>query len=505
MDPKSESPTQDPTPKIEPADPQPADEPKHVAAAPQPQVRPRCRILSLPPEILMLILREVRGGACDSDTDPPNAPGLRAIQNTRLTCRHLGSLGTHVLLSPTRPLTVTPEARSLARLEGVSRHAVLRRGVRGVRVDLRHYAPRLAGDPAFFAQYCRAKLGHCVLHWRGVGPRTTTTMTATTPGADDGGVTPRERDRLCARADAMCDAWIDPPPPPPADSRGESSGAVTQAQREAHQALLRRAHAAYAALFRAQEAARGGFGGRVAAALGRLPHTTLQRLEFDDAVPADCDRLDIRALRDADSTLRILAAPASWADAVDAELRVGPPPEPVFAVLAALRGLPPDLAIRVPLAANTGYTPDKAARARVRAAAETAPGLRSFRYAPRAHALYFVPRGLDPQVEFLAALLGGAAAARRLEELVFEAPEDEGVLDFGAVLAEGAWPALREVSLSRVALRLEDLERFVQKGCGPGLRSVRLHRVKLLSGTWAQTAEVLRGLQTRPRAVGESG
>ena len=96
--------------------------------------------------------------------------------------------------------------------------------------------------------------------------------------------------------------------------------------------------------------------------------------------------------------------------------------------------------------------------------------------------------------------------------LRFEAPEDEGLLSLFEDLissngngngngsgngAPRAWPKLRTVSLSRVALRLEDLEAFVKRGCAPELRSVRLQRVKLLSGTWAQVAEVLKGVDGR--------
>lgn len=539
MDAKSESATEEElNSKKAPPGPRPTVvEPKDVAAgaaSAQPQA---AQLLRLPPEILMLILREVRSchtaASTTSPTDsPPSEPsptGLQALQNTRLTHRTLASLGLHLLLLPQHPITVAAHPDSLARLESLSRHSVLRGYVRRVRVSTLYYAPRLAGDRGFFNEYVRAKLGDSVLYWR--SPRRSTT--GVSGGGDEERMSYWEREGLCVKAEDLCDAFL---AQRPAEGDTAETGGY-EAHWDAHKALLSRAHASYSAYFSTQNTllhngGRGGGGAfsmRIAACLQRLPPHTLQHLSFTDTLPAPLDRLNIRFLTSSESIFRVLTAPATWSDAVDAQLHLGAPADAVVGILCNLSAgaLPRELAVRVPLASDSGWAPSKAARARVRAVvgaggraggrgggragvgAGGGPGgggLRAFEYAPQVHPLFFLPRTFDPQVEFVSALLSGGASS--LEVLRFEAPEDEGLLSLFEDLISGngnrngngaprAWPKLRTVSLSRVALRLEDLEAFVKRGCAPELRSVRLQRVKLLSGTWAQVAEVLKGVDGR--------
>lgn len=540
MDAKSESATEGGlNSEKAPPDPRPTVvEPKGVAASAQPQAQ----LLRLPPEILMLILREVRGcHTAASTTSPTDSPtGLQALQNTRLTHRTLASLGLHLLLLPTHAVTVAPHPDSLARLESLSLHPVLRGYVRRVRVSTLYYAPRLAGDRGFFTEYVRAKLGDSVLYWR--SPRRSTT--GVSGGGDEERMSYWEREGLCVKAEDLCDAFL---AQRPAEGGTTAETGGYEAHWDAHKALLSRAHATYASHFSTQNTllhngGRGGGGAfsmRIAACLQRLPPHTLQHLSFTDTLPAPLNRLNIRFLTSSESIFRVLTAPATWSDAVDAQLHLGAPADAVVGILCNLSAgaLPRELAVRVPLASDSGWAPSKAARARVRAVvgaggraggrgggragvgAGGGPGgggLRAFEYAPQVHPLFFLPRTFDPQVEFVSALLSGGASS--LEVLRFEAPEDEGLLSLFEDLISGngnrngngdgngngsgngaprAWPKLRTVSLSRVALRLEDLEAFVKRGCAPELRSVRLQRVKLLSGTWAQVAEVLKGVDGR--------
>ena len=490
MDPQSEVDAREPIPGKAPDNPRPSDQPKDDAAIAEPQSRAQFQILSLPTEIIMMILQELQRmrnkeqEAEDRAVPPTPSLSLRAIQNVRLACRTLGALGIHVLLSPSRPLTVESQPRSLARLESISRHPVLRRvaAEAGVRVSLRYYHPRLAGDATFFAHYCYLKLEQTSMHWR---------RRRLDVNGRDPIMKPSERDDLCRKLNAMAKPFA----PEPTDG-GEKEN-LPEAQIYAYRALPSRAHAEYAARFEAQEAlrGRGRFSLRVAAALGRMSEGgALKQLEFcDDAAP-EVKRMDIRVLRrlvkSADLALDVLAAPACWCDSIDAELSVASPADPVMALLCALPVVPAALIISVPLATGTGWAPNRRERAHVRAAAK---GLRVFRYAPRVNPMFFVPTAFDPQVEFLEALIGGAALG--LEQLSFDAPKDRGFLDFGAVVADptggSGWPKLHTLSLRNVALRLEDLERFIER-CRPGLRSFNMCDLKLLSGNMDQVRKVVK-------------
>lgn len=99
-------------------------------------------LLDLPNEILAHIFVYVRG--------PPyiNEPiwlgtlgywdgGPKEIKNTRLVCRKFCNESSHLLM-PAVSISANPS--SLARLEGISRHPLIAKGVRTVRVIVHFYA-----------------------------------------------------------------------------------------------------------------------------------------------------------------------------------------------------------------------------------------------------------------------------------------------------------------------------------------------------------------------------
>lgn len=117
-------------------------------------------LLDLPNEILAHIFVSVRG--------PPyiNEPiwlgtlgywdgGPKEIKNTRLVCRKFCNESSHLLM-PAVSISANPS--SLARLEGISRHPLIAKGVRTVRVIVHFYAQKLADEFAVFFPYQQQQL-----------------------------------------------------------------------------------------------------------------------------------------------------------------------------------------------------------------------------------------------------------------------------------------------------------------------------------------------------------
>lgn len=103
------------------------------------------RVLDLPDELLLTIF-EFAGGDGDDGGDKdddngdddgdqparrPSTASPRTIQSIRLVCRRFCVVGSQLLL---RCVDVYPDEQSLARLDQISRHPAIARGVRAVRI-----------------------------------------------------------------------------------------------------------------------------------------------------------------------------------------------------------------------------------------------------------------------------------------------------------------------------------------------------------------------------------
>lgn len=142
-------------------------------------VRPFLRslkILDLPDELLRHIFLWVRGGTFTSEVpfndwilteiegfDEWVEPDVNQVKKLRLTCRRFCATSSHLLMSCVRVGT-TPQ--SLARLDEVSRHQTISKGIRRVEIFLGyHFDADIAHDIRAFAHFQANKLRWTIRMW----------------------------------------------------------------------------------------------------------------------------------------------------------------------------------------------------------------------------------------------------------------------------------------------------------------------------------------------------
>lgn len=102
-------------------------------------------IHDLPDELLLGIFRYLLN--CDD------------IKRLRLSSKRLNKTSSHLLINTLR---VSPNAKSLERLDQVSRHPTISRGVRRLIVSVDVYSPELARDVQGFTTYCMRELAEFI-------------------------------------------------------------------------------------------------------------------------------------------------------------------------------------------------------------------------------------------------------------------------------------------------------------------------------------------------------
>ncbi|KAL8893868.1 MAG: hypothetical protein Q9192_004841 [Flavoplaca navasiana] len=135
--------------------------------------RPRLRpltVLDLPDEILLRICENVRGW--QPDVLRFGSTFLNTsndIKNLRLTCWRFCNTSSHLFLPFVR---VELNQASLERLNAISQHPTISKGVRVVRTVLNYYDYDLANDLDFFAEFSAARMGeyaNCLDRWLSLG------------------------------------------------------------------------------------------------------------------------------------------------------------------------------------------------------------------------------------------------------------------------------------------------------------------------------------------------
>lgn len=118
----------------------------HIAMTPPPNLN----ILSLPDELLVEIFEAVKTYRPANDAKHTSfASSAGDIASARLVCRRFAACSSHLLVHYIRIDGVTPE--SLERLEAISRHPLVSKGVHIVRLVPRFYTPRYADNLCAFA------------------------------------------------------------------------------------------------------------------------------------------------------------------------------------------------------------------------------------------------------------------------------------------------------------------------------------------------------------------
>ncbi|KAI8954135.1 hypothetical protein F4801DRAFT_596194 [Xylaria longipes] len=123
------------------------------------------RILDLPNELLVRIFEYVKGDTGIDELHFYNFVSRTSneIRNIRLTCRRFHATSSHLLL-PFIKVNITRP--SLARLDEVSRHPSISKGVRAIKLSLTpFYDSTIAHDIRAFALYHASKLRESIVHW----------------------------------------------------------------------------------------------------------------------------------------------------------------------------------------------------------------------------------------------------------------------------------------------------------------------------------------------------
>lgn len=130
------------------------------------RARPRLRklsLLDLPDELLLEIFDCFKGWV-DSDQEFYHINlevDTRSIQNSRLTCRRLCDISSHLLVPC---VYVIPTLSSLEFLKQVTSHPKISRGTRVFRIDASFYGARIANDIRRFAVLCSRKVREDIQH-----------------------------------------------------------------------------------------------------------------------------------------------------------------------------------------------------------------------------------------------------------------------------------------------------------------------------------------------------
>ncbi|ROV87337.1 hypothetical protein VMCG_10699 [Cytospora schulzeri] len=502
-------------------------------------------ILSLPDELLVEIFDAVKTyRPANGAKHISFASSSEDIANTRLVCRRFAACSSHLLVHHVRVEGINPE--SLERLEAISQHPTIGKGVHIVRLVAKYYTPRLATDLRKFAGYAvNTVFGQSLRYKEAFEEEERQT------DMDD----PDEVERLDIRQEkcaavmenvkAVLKTWsrasIDRTENGLRFSNNDSnkpdqeymilqrrnSGERDEVEEARHMRLLHLAHALYRLRFNKQEKLRrdGAFIHRFAAAMARMPRAKgleIHDFEHNDDEDQDEYERDVfpddpyAGLLDIDS----ITQPMSWSEATDRELG-DPPVELLFRLPVAIQKVGARLdriAIQTTTCAEHYYPLLKKANVRDildLGMAISSMKLKNFIFLHQAESKPRVRRAPSQEdvdaFDYLITAMTNSDALERLWVRLDSGWSDGGLdpdrrLSLGPLLladpdslacwGQPAWKGLRDVHLSNFALHLSDLERFAAqlRESNARLDFLTLQRVHLLSGTWSEALELLRGV-----------
>ncbi|ROW01041.1 hypothetical protein VSDG_02855 [Cytospora chrysosperma] len=511
-------------------------------------------ILSLPDELLVEIFETVKlYKPANGARNVSFASSSGDIANTRLVCRRFAACSSHLLVHHVRVEGMNPE--SLERLEAISRHPTIGKGVRIVRLVAKFYTPRLANDLRQFAAYAVNTAFAAAFRYKEAFEEEERQV-----DMDD----PEEVERIGRREEecaevmenvrAVLKTWcragidqtedvtgssnadLDKPDEAYVTLQRRNSGGKDEMEEARNLQLLHLAHGLYRLRYRKQEKLRrdGAFVHRFAAAMARMPRA--KELEIHDFEHNDDDddnedeedgghERDVlpgdpyAGLLDIDT----ITQPMSWSEATDRDLG-DPPVELLFRLPTAIQKVGARLdriAVQTTTCAEHYYPLLRRASAQDALDLSTAISkmrLRSF--------IFLHQRELKPRVrrtpsqgdiDAFGALIAAMTNSDALERLWVRL--DLGWADGGldpdrrlslgrlllpagpdsssSLLPPASWRRLRDVHLSGFALHLADLERLAARLAAAGARLgfLTLQKVHLLSGTWSEALEILRAVE----------
>lgn len=444
---------------------------KEINIHSRPSLRP-LTILDLPYEILVQISKHVKGW----HPDPLFAAfmysqGVSEIKNLRLTCWRFCNASSQFLIPLVR---VELNSASVSQLNKISKHPTISQGVRAVKVILDYYDYELANDIALFAEYSAYNLRrHTEFSEYNVLDKT-----------DESVATDLE---IIRKSRELENVWM---------SFAEDT--VTLTDNVSALDLLRRAHEEYKSRTadQTQVYENGAFFRSVGTAIGRMPLAT--RLEFSEWDFQGSRHKRTGSCREGDDDFYLwqMLLPMRWD--VGREWALGSPHA--------------DVLVDLPIAVHEAGTvlkcldlqisslPDRhetLTAAETRKLSMAVQQVTVINIRMRGEHLADSESAHDPAyLEYCRQYIDALSNTDSIEDIslnlqCFTGQDMPLTADIGSLMTFRLWQNLANVTWQDVLLYQMDLERFFRLVHKP-LEYLYLESVCLLSGSWAETLEILR-------------
>ncbi|KAI0996650.1 hypothetical protein K3495_g11533 [Podosphaera aphanis] len=450
---------------------------QEINSCSRPYVR-QLHLLDLPDEILIHICEYVQGRPEYFIRYIPEFNfGAQEVKNMRLTCRRLCTTSSHLLLSS---IHVDMDAASLAHLEEISRHPLISRGVQVIRLNLLYYDSILGEDFEAFSDYH----GHRLLE------TTECIEEMASHDADFFLGTPKDVvDTAIDEGWKIGRAWVD---------FAENDFSEEDL---CYRKPLLTAYQKYRELYLEQEnlLQSGTFHRAATDAMARMHKATRLDVFNTEFIgrPKRRRRPDfITMVSNEDSLVESTLFPITWEKGRRFDL--GEPPQNlIFNLLNAIleNGIYLSaLDIKVPPSDFSALASDKKNLEVIKTTTER---LKFFSYDPRVpycSGLWAADDSSD--VDALEIFISAHLHSRLLDEIQLSCDflrvgPFSPWFSIGRVLTRRSWPKLERITLTGLAFNLSEIKQFVKQLHRPII--IFFMRIHLLSGTWAEVLDTLRG------------
>jgi len=373
---------------------------------------------------------------------------------------------------------------SLSRLDNISKHPLIAKGVKKLHVDLYYFDLVLAHNLQAFAEYSAENM----LEWNH-RMESMINYEMKYQGRSEEEVL--ETIRLGRAAQTAWEGIMDDSPDDPSNDEDVK-----------FRMILRKAHAEYNRLFVEQETLLkdGGFESAVATAMSRIPVAI--RLEMkDDTLWKIEEYTRSGELRYHDFgerfLVRRLTLPINFEEARSRQL-VGPPSGLLLKLPVAIHKAGVSLThLDIKVSPLLDYSAFASSAADLRALTASAQTLKHFSFEHRGKESTLFPiRDQEDVKEGRKKLLKAFLDTPSLEHISMDFPtlwddENQPSYNFASILYFRTWENLGHLSTNYFPLQLEQLEQFANK-LHPIIRFVYMSSTRLLSGTWAEALDLLR-------------
>lgn len=500
----------------------------------------RTGILSLPDELLLDIFNKVKTyRPANKALHPDFASSSADIAAVRLTCRRFAATSSHLLVHYIRLDGIN--SHSLGRLEAISRHPLVSKGVRVIRLELRCYVPTLASDSREFARWATKRVLNLARYYRRTFEKEVEDLTYEDSNTTEGLMKKRdELATLLGRLRNILDMWSSVSVyegknlPTNCSSKiakdhGQPHSSESDGHVEAHPYIkfLREAHDLYRRRFEDQEELRrnNAFVVRFAEAMSRMPkvkHLEAQDFQHEPSTCLTCcDGNNVaRAFRtgwetnQSDALLDIdtVVEPMSWAETREHHYST-PPVELLFSLPLAIQNTGCQLES---ILIRTMTREDHLAlflRDSIHEDFTTlshachAIGLKSFAFVQsiRPANQILVPLVIEDSGPFKGyiAAMTSSNTLERVRLALDSRLKTQNALSFGDVLVSTSCTNLKDIHVTGLPVHLEDLDNFHNTLESQQLRIdfLTLSRVRLVSGQWTEALEVLRKMRIADKEV----